>query len=87
MAKDLTARMKKLGAAGAEKKPAFREAPRASDGARRTTIDLERADHKALKLLAVELDTTGAGVLRGMIRLASTDPDVTEKLRSKIADG
>lgn len=47
---------------------------------RRITLDLTAEDHQALKLAAVQHDTTMADLLRGLVALWRADPVLAQRL-------
>ncbi len=47
---------------------------------RRITLDLTAKDHQALKLAAVQHDTTMADLLRGLVALWRTDPVLAQRV-------
>ncbi len=63
--------------------PTFRAAPPAYE--RRVTLDLTPDDHRALKVAAVEQDTTMADLLRALIALWREDPELPERVGERLS--
>lgn len=85
--KDTAARMasalKREPRPGAEPSAARAVAPRVKPV--RTTLDLEPAEHRAAKFLALEVDAPSlAALLRVLLQVAREDPDLTERVRERL---
>jgi hypothetical protein len=51
----------------------------------RTTLDLEPAEHKTAKFLALEVDAPSlAALLRVLLQVAREDSDLTERVRERL---
>lgn len=76
---DIRARMQKQLARPAQESAPFRSAP--SPFERRLTLDLTATDHRALKLAAVEADSSMADLLRALISLWQADAGLAQRVR------
>jgi hypothetical protein len=51
----------------------------------RTTLDLEPADHKAAKMLTLEVDAPSlVALIRALLQCAREDPELADRVRAKI---
>ena len=63
--------------------PTFRSAPPAYE--RRVTLDLTPEDHRALKVAAVEQDTTMADLLRALVAIWRDDDHLAKQVGERLS--
>ncbi len=66
--------------------PRQRRAP-ADEGGRlvRLSVDVVAGEHRALRILAAQISTTGMGVMRALLQEALEDPELAKRVSARLA--